>query len=225
MVKLDAGQTADAFNDIKAYIDERFGGIVSSNPAIFIGGHSAGGFSAIAAMQENKGKVDNGGKLGFKPDGFIAADPIGKDIHIPSLTIECPTFAMGFTVQTCAVTLDKAGLAAYNVTSNRNRVMMQMKNLRNFGNQITHCIFSSDGCAACPSHQAGAWTRPVMGKFAILFVDSVVKEGKSPTKAQYVEATGDYSSLVNVYFGDEVARLKSEEKQSNSPYKVMHKID
>ena len=97
---------------------------------------------------------------------------------------------------------------------------MQMKNLRNFGNQITHCIFSSDGCAACPSHQAGAWTRPVMGKFAILFVDSVVKEGKSPTKAQYVEATGDYSSLVNVYFGDEVARLKLEEKQSNSPYKV-----
>ena len=118
MVKLDAGQTADAFNDIKAHIDERFGGIVSSNPAIFIG-DSAGGFSAIGAMQENKEKVNNGGKLGFKPDGFIAADPIGKDIHIPSLTIECPTFAMGFTVQTCAVTLDKAGLAAYNVTSNR----------------------------------------------------------------------------------------------------------
>eukprot|EP00986_Skeletonema_menzelii_P003648 scaffold1153_cov147-Skeletonema_menzelii.AAC.4 len=207
MVKLNAGKTADAFNDIKNNITERLGDTVSSNPAIFVGGHSAGGFSAIAALQENEGIVDKGGKLGFKPAGCIAADPLGRTVQIPSLTIECPTFAMGFTVETCFVILDQAGLAAYNTTTNKNRVMMQMVNKRDFGNQITHCIFSSDGCTACPSHQAGAWTRPVTGKFAILFVDSVVK-GESATKAQYVEATGGYSSLVNVFVGDEVATTK-----------------
>ncbi len=200
MVKLDAGLTAEAFNDIKANITERLGDTASSSAAIFVGGHSAGGYSAIAAMQVN------GGDYNFKPIGCVAADPWNKT-KLPTLKIECQTFAMGFTVETCFVTPVDAGLAAYNITSNqKDRVMMQMINPRDRGNQITHCIFATDGCTACPAHQAGDWTRPVMGKFCILFVDSVVK-GKRTTKAQYVDATGDNSSLVNVFFGDEVATV------------------
>ena len=201
LVKLDEKDTAAAFNDIVDNITERLGETASSTATILVGGHSAGGYSAIAAMQEN------GGDLSFKPAGFIAADPLGRGAGVPSLKIECPTFAMGFTIETCAVKLDQAGLAAYNITSNKgNRVMMQIRNLKSgFGKQITHCIFSSDGCTACPSHEAGAWTRSVMGKFCILFVDGI--KGKKATKAQYVEATGDKSDLVNVFYGDETATV------------------
>mmetsp|Transcript_126 Transcript_126/g.254 ORF Transcript_126/g.254 Transcript_126/m.254 type:complete len:287 (-) Transcript_126:190-1050(-) len=200
IVKLSGEKTAEAFNDIQANIKERLGDIVSPSATIFVGGHSAGGYSAIEAMQEN------GGDLSFKPAGYMGCDPLGRGAGVPALKIECPTFAMGFTIQTCGVTLDQAGLAAYNITSNSNRVMMQMINLRNFGNQITHCIFASDGCPACPSHDAGAWVRDVIGKFSTLFVDSVVK-GKEATKNQYEAATGDKASLVNVFFGAEPATV------------------
>lgn len=201
IVKLSPEDTAAAFNDIAANITERLGETASSTATILVGGHSAGGFAAIAAMQEN------GGALSFKPAGFIAADPLGRGAGVPSMTIECPTFAMGFTIKTCAVTLDQAGLAAYNITSNGNRVMMQMRNLRSgFGKEITHCIFASDGCPGCAANEAGAWTREVMGEFCILFVNSIVN-GTTTTKAQYVEATGDNSDLVNVFYGDETATV------------------
>ena len=202
IVKLSAEDTSGAFNDIVANITERLGDTASSTATILIGGHSAGGFSAIAAMQENEGD------LSFKPAGFIAADPLGKKGvgTVPALIIECPTFAMGFTIETCLVTLDQAGLAAYNITSNSNRVMMQIRNLKNFGNQITHCIFSTEGCGViCPSHEAGAWALPVMGKFCILFVGSI--QGENTTRAQYVEATGNKSDLVNVFYGNETATV------------------
>mmetsp|Transcript_16024 Transcript_16024/g.24936 ORF Transcript_16024/g.24936 Transcript_16024/m.24936 type:complete len:286 (-) Transcript_16024:197-1054(-) len=200
IVKLSAEDTSEAFNDIVANITERLGDTASSTATILIGGHSAGGFSAIAAMQEN------GGDLSFKPAGFIAADPLGRGAGVPALKIECPTFAMGFTIKTCAVTLDQAGLAAYNITSNSNRVMMQMRNLRSgFGKEITHCIFASDGCPGCAANEAGAWTRSVMGKFCILFVGSI--QGENTTRAQYVEATGENSDLVNVFYGNETATV------------------
>lgn len=201
IVKLSGEKTAEAFNDIAANITERSGDTVSSSATIFVGGHSAGGFSAIVAMQEN------GGDLSFKPAGYMGCDQLGRVAGVPSLKIECPTFAMGFTIQTCGITLDQAGLAAYNITSNSNRVMMQIVNLKNFGNQITHCIFTSGGCtSACPAHDAGAWVREVIGKFSTLFVDSVVN-GKETTQVQYEAATGDKASLVNVFFGAETATV------------------
>lgn len=200
LVKLSGDQAAAAFNDLAAKTTERLGDIVSSDAKIFIGGHSAGGFSAIAAMKVN------GGKLDYEPAGFIGADPLGRRPQVSDLKIDCPTFAMGFTVETCSVTLKEAGFAAYDVTTDGNRVLMQIVNLRNRGNQITHCIFASDGCPACPAHEAGAWVRQVIGDFAILFVDSVVN-GNTVAKSSYVNATGDKKDLVNVFYGDETATV------------------
>ena len=47
LVKLDGAQTAAALNDIVANVTERLGDIIASSPAIFVGGHSAGGTHAI----------------------------------------------------------------------------------------------------------------------------------------------------------------------------------
>ena len=168
------------------------------------------GYSVIAAMKEN------GGDINFKPSGYIGADPLGPTnfllkrqygAPIPERKIEVPTLAIGFTIETCAVTLDQAGLAAYNVTADKNRVMMQVVNKRNFGNQITHCIFTGGGCTMCPSHDAGAWVRGAVGNFCTLFVNSIVK-GDKTSKEDYERAVGDeYTSLVNAFFGAEVATV------------------
>ena len=202
IVKLSGKDTATVFNDIVANITNSLGDIIASSPAIFIGGHSAGGYSAIEAMKVN------GGNLSFTPAGYIGADPLGRDGGVPSMKIDVPTFAMGFTVETCQVTLNQAGMAAYNVTTNiSNRVMMQVINNSDRGNQITHCIFTTGGCAFCPSHDAGAWVRQVIGKFNTLFVNSIVK-GFKTNKRNYEGAIGDeYKSLVNVFYGEEAATL------------------
>ncbi len=201
LVKLSGGKTAEAFNDIVAKITDRLGDIVTSDAAIFVGGHSAGGYSVIEALQVNDGK------LSFQPAGYLGADPLGRGKGVPAKKIDVPTFAIGFTVETCAVTLSQAGLAAYNVTSDKNRVMMQVVNPKDPRNQITHCIFSSDGCTACPSHEAGAWVRQVIANFYHIFANSVVN-GKKTSKADYESAVGDdYKSLVNVFYGDETATV------------------
>ena len=78
----------------------------------------------------------NGGNLSFTPAGYIGADPLGRDGGVPSMKIDVPTFAMGFTVETCQVTLNQAGMAAYNVTTNiSNRVMMQVINNQQLGSR------------------------------------------------------------------------------------------
>jgi len=210
VVKLSGPQTAAAFNNIVANITDRLGDIITSNPAIFIGGHSAGGYSAIASMKEN------GGDLSFTPAGYLGADPLGPTNFIlsrqygppiPEMKIEVPTFAIGFTIETCSVPPKQAGLAAYNVTTDENRVMMQVVNKKNFGNQITHCIFTSNGCPACPSHLAGAWVREEVGKFNTLFVNSIVK-GDKTSKEDYERAVEEeYKSLVNVFFDGETATV------------------
>jgi hypothetical protein len=183
-VKLDGALTTAAFNDIAANtnITDRLGDIITSNPAIFIGGHSAGGYSAIASMKENGGDRP----LSFTPAGYLGADPLGPTNFIlsrqygppipESKIVGVPTFAIGFTIETCFEPPKQAGLAAYNVTTDENRVMMQVVNKKNFGNQITHCIFTSNGCPACPSHLAGAWVREEIGKFNTLFVSTVLSK-------------------------------------------------
>ncbi|KAL7427250.1 hypothetical protein ACHAXM_000765 [Skeletonema potamos] len=205
MVKTSASQTAAAFNDIIANITARLGDIIASNPAIFVGGHSAGGCSAIAAMKVN------GGELGFTPAGCLNADPLGKGREtVPNLRIDVPSFSIGFTIETCSVPPTQAGLAAYNITNTTddNRVMMQVVNKFYPGKQITHCIFTNGGCtAACPAHAAGAWVRPLIGRFYFLFVNSIVK-GDKTSKEEYEGAVeGEYKSVVNVFFGAETATV------------------
>jgi len=209
MVKLFASQTAAAFNDIIANITARLGDIIASNPAIFVGGHSAGGYSAIAAMKVN------GGELGFTPAGCLNADPLGNPLgkereKVPNLRIDVPSFSIGFSIETCSVPPTQAGLAAYNVTNttDNNRVMMQVVNKTHPGKQITHCIFTNGGCtAACPAHAAGAWVRPLIGRFYYLFVNSIVK-GDKTSKEDYERAVeGEYKSVVNVFFGAETATV------------------
>eukprot|EP00573_Skeletonema_grethae_P001016 CAMPEP_0201685432 /NCGR_PEP_ID=MMETSP0578-20130828/179_1 /ASSEMBLY_ACC=CAM_ASM_000663 /TAXON_ID=267565 /ORGANISM="Skeletonema grethea, Strain CCMP 1804" /LENGTH=303 /DNA_ID=CAMNT_0048169315 /DNA_START=23 /DNA_END=934 /DNA_ORIENTATION=+ len=202
MVKISGEQTAEAFNDIVAHLNERLGQTVSSRAAIFIGGHSDGGYSAIAAMQEN------GGALSFKPAGFIGANPVNlRAPGVPSLKIHCPTFAIGFTLETCGVPVDQAALAAYNITASRNRVLMQIVNNKmkaDDPDQITHCIFASDGLSITRTPHDG-WVRELIGKFCTLFVDSVVT-GDYTSKTQYEDAINeDRKSLVNVFFGAETA--------------------
>lgn len=203
MVKMSGEQTAEAFNDIVSYLTERLGQkIVSSRATIFIGGHSDGGYSAIAAMQEN------GGALSFKPAGYIGANPVRlRDPGVPSLKIHCPTFAIGFTLETCGVPVDQAALAAYNITASRNRVLMQIVNEKKEAedpDQITHCIFASDGLQITrTSHDV--WVREAIGQFCTMFVESVVT-GEYTSKIEYEDAIHeDRKNLVNVFYGTETA--------------------
>jgi len=204
MVKSSGEQTAEAFNDIIANSTDRLGQTVSSRAAIFIGGHSDSGYSVIKAMQEN------GGSLSFKPAGYIGADPFGIGDGVPSLKIHCPTFAIGFTVATCGVALVQAGLATYNITANRNRVLMQIVNNKmncDDQDQITHCIFASEGLGITRTPH-DVWVREAVGQFCTLFVDSVVM-GEYTSKIQYEDViTADRKSLVNIFYGAETATVE-----------------
>jgi hypothetical protein len=157
----------------------------------------------IEAMKEN------GGDLSFTAAGYLGDDPLGRGTGVPSMKIEVPTFAIGFTIELVLylVPPKQAGLAAYNVTTDKNRVMMQVVNQRDRNNQITHCIFTSNGCPACPSHDASAWVREEIGNFNTIFVNSIVK-GDKTSKEDYERAVEEeYKSLVNVFFGGETATV------------------
>lgn len=201
-VKLNAQKTADAFNDIVANLTARLGDIITPDPSIFVGGHSAGGGSAIAAMKENENLLD------FNPTGCLNTDPWDKN-NIPNMKIGVPSLSVGFTIETCSVPPAVAGLAAYNITTVSNRVMMQVVNNKiDSGKRINHCSFTNDGCGlACPNNPAGYWVSQEVGRFFDIFVNGIV-EGDKTSKRDYERAVEDeYKSVVNVFFGDEIATV------------------
>ena len=202
LASIFGSKTATALNDFVANITTRLGGI-TSNPDIFVGGHSAGGYDVIEAM--------NSKRFTFTPAGCLNADPFGPfGTNISKMDkIEVPAFSIGFTEETCKVTPSKAGLAAHNLCINDNRVMMQLVN--DTDPKIQHCFFTNGGCGpVCSSHKNGDWEREVVGKFTILFVNSIVK-GVKTSKYQYeevvktsknqYEGTGGVE-LVNVFYSE-----------------------
>ena len=139
-------------------------------------------------------------------DPFRVTPSKAEEEVILKMVDSAPTFSIGFTEQTCLVPPLLAGLAAYNICTNENRVMMQVVNKYDSRGKIAHCIFTDGGCGGfvCPSHANGAWVREMVGKFAIRFVNSIV-EGIKTSKADYEMLVSDRK--VNVFYGKETATL------------------
>ena len=192
-VKLSGQKAAQALDDLVQHLSERLTlASLSSSPSIFIGGHSAGGSAVIDAMMHSL--------LNFPPQGYIGVDPYGTQPFKPASNIskkhiDIPTLAFGFTATTCAVQVNEAGKAAYQVSPHTDRALVQIQNPKN-GHQITHCIFTDHGCgrSVCPSHSQGAWVRQVAGGCIAVFV--------SKSHASYESIVGDHP--VNLFQNSDV---------------------
>lgn len=109
----------------------------STPKVIIVGGHSAGGQAAMEALP----------LFDFVPKGFLGLDPYEIDQTDQPLNHH-PALFWGFAETTCGVDVNKAAKAGYDISDESHRILYQIQH--NKDNHNTHCIFTDNGCCACP---------------------------------------------------------------------------
>lgn len=221
IVKLSGKKAARAFNDMYSHLGERLKGVTFvANPKIVVGGHSAGGSAAIDAMSfpnsdPNHLVLASAGYCGLDPYGTTPLSLPTSPNNISNKNITVPTFAWGFTTQTCGVKVNQAGKAAYNITPpGTNRVFYQVINPKSTKpNQIAHCIFTDNGCfgSFCPSQTVvgSSWVQTAVGNSVQLFVQSL-SGTIIVSKSDYIAAIPtNNQSQARVFCNDDSADIKS----------------
>mmetsp|Transcript_4906 Transcript_4906/g.7231 ORF Transcript_4906/g.7231 Transcript_4906/m.7231 type:complete len:281 (+) Transcript_4906:99-941(+) len=184
-VKLDGAKFANNANELVLNLSKYLPNVnLASNTTIVIGGHSAGGEGAIISFD---------GLLTFQPVGFLGLDPFS--VNTKTMKIPCPAVLWGFSDTTCLVTVNQAAKAAYKISPPSARVFFQIKNPQNVlkpSSNITHCIFTDDGCASpvCPAQTAGYWVRQAVADSVVPFVESLVS-GEILPKDEFSAAIPD----------------------------------
>ena len=184
-VKLDGPKFANNANELASNLSTYLPNVnLAANTSIVIGGHSAGGEAAIKSFD---------GLLTFQPVGFLGLDPFSVDTK--TMTIPSPAVLWGFSNTTCAVTVNQAAKAAYNISPQSARVFYQILNPQNLlkkSSNITHCIFTDDGCAGpvCPAQTGGFWVRQAVANSLVPFIGSLVS-GEFLPQDQFLAAITD----------------------------------
>jgi hypothetical protein len=118
------------------------------DPRVVIGGHSASGQAAISDLVK--------GAFKFRPAAFLGLDPFSVDPARTKLK-DLATLSVGFTTETCFVTLKVAAEGAYQATTNTDqRVLYRIQNENEKESGLRHCAFTDTGCGgpSCP-HNVG----------------------------------------------------------------------
>jgi hypothetical protein len=177
IVKLDGKKFADNANelvkDIATYLPKVNIGSIKN---IAVGGHSAGGQAAITSVTQ--------GLLTFTPAAFFGLDPF--EVKVKEMKIPTKALLWGFEKTTCAVDVNKAAKAAYEISPEDARVFYQVKNP---DGQITHCIFTDDGCGGpvCPAKLVGFWIRQAVADSLVPFVKALTT-GSTILKEKFLAA-------------------------------------
>lgn len=158
---------------------------------IIVGGHSASGQAAVESIP----------KLDFTPDGFIGLDPFRRGgftggLFSKKVEINIPSFEWGFTKTTCFVNVDQAAKSAYEASDEAHRILYRVSNTKK---DITHCIFTDNGCPTCPAKESGEWVRKSVGETISVFIKAV--SSSTFNKAKFVIS----EPLVELYANDEKA--------------------
>ena len=131
---------------------------------IIIGGHSAGGKSAIGALSN----------LSFTPAGYFGLDPFPVGNSTKN-AIHVPVILWGFSQTTCGVLTSFAAKATYGIGNTSHRVLYQIQNTA--PPALTHCSFTDKGCFGflCPCSKNDGIIRDLVGKSVNLFVTALLE--------------------------------------------------
>jgi len=191
-VKTSGKKYAKLLNRLMKEIDTRISICTAgASRKIIIGGHSASGQAA----------VDSFPALDFTPDGFIGLDPFRRGgftggLFSKKVDINIPSFEWGFTETTCFVNVDQAAKSAYEASDETHRILYRVSNTKK---DITHCIFTDNGCPACPANESGEWVRKSVGETISVFIKAVSSSYFTKSKFAISEP------LVELYANDENA--------------------
>jgi hypothetical protein len=109
---------------------------------LIVGGHSAGGATALNAITNDMFTVPMAGFIGLDPY-FVPTTPRNGKLPVPSLL-------WGFVQTTCRVNVDHAAQAAYDLSTDGLRVMYRLES-SSTTQQYSHCCFTDSGCLwVCP---------------------------------------------------------------------------
>lgn len=167
LTKTSASQYAALANEVKANLTGWLGGTCTGVAHWLMGGHSAGGQAAQAAIADSLTQTD----------AIFSIDPYNAN---NAGTVNVPALYWGFDVTTCFVTKDDAAKAAYQ-RSQSQRAFYRVAAKYSWGPcgyspKYFHCSFCDGHCPACTN---------CMQTPAHFFVDVAASVNKFITAAFY----------------------------------------
>lgn len=167
LTKTSASQYAALANEVKANLTGWLGGTCTGVAHWLMGGHSAGGQAAQAAIADGLTQTD----------AIFSIDPYNAN---NAGTVNVPALYWGFDVTTCFVTKDDAAKAAYQ-RSQSQRAFYRVAAKYSWGPcgyspKYFHCSFCDGHCPACTN---------CMQTPAHFFVDVAASVNKFITAAFY----------------------------------------
>ena len=189
-VKLSSRSFRKYYNAMTKSLEHLVPVCKGKKPLILVGAHSASGQASIKALPD----------LVPQPDGYVGLDPFSINEKM-TISPSIPTLEWGFAKTTCAVKIDQAAKAAYEISSKDHRVFYRIDNV---SKEIAHCVFTDKGCAfICGKKEDGEWVRGAVAQSIHKFVQSI-KSGLFYRKAEF-SLPGVDSSLFSLFVNtDEV---------------------
>jgi hypothetical protein len=132
-VKVSESAYSFAVNRLPAELESLIDVKLCDNVTLIVGGHSAGGASAIDALKADMFAVPIAGYIGLDPYFVQTPDGNGASIKVPSLL-------WGFVKTTCGVNIAHSANAAYLSSSDGFRVFYRLSS------KFSHCCFTDAGC-------------------------------------------------------------------------------
>lgn len=187
-IKLSRRKYANFYNKFVDNIEDYLPVCKGKDPMILAGAHSASGQAAINAFAKGVNR---------KPDGFIGLDPFNVNERKMKIDASIPTLDWGFAKTTCAVKVNQAAKAAYEISSKAHRVLYRVNNI---SKKIAHCVFTDKGCAiVCGKKKDGGWVPPAVAESIHNFIDAIKTFSFTPGQfALPSEHDGCYELFVNM---------------------------
>ena len=172
-----------------------------------LGGHSGGGEAAVLALQHESLDLAVTGFLGLAP---FTVTPATMEINVPSLIWD-------FSKETCSVSPEFAGIAAYSICQSKERVFYQVQT-DNTDTKVhgPHCSFTDKGCGSPLQLCTGgkdmqAWIHDMVPYSIHKFVNAVVTGSKFTEDRFHID---DGPNPVHIYVSNDMAKQSTERIES-----------